>query len=66
MKLGEHTRYYKTEANLLAGLKRFGFDEFRPLIIETTKGWTAVFNGVSVHNNGGQPIWMAQRGFTTI
>ena len=64
--LGDHVRYYKTRENLIAGLKRFGFEEFKALIVETPKGWTAIFNGVTVHNQGGQPIWMAQRGFMTI
>jgi hypothetical protein len=62
----QHTRFYKSKANLEAGLARFDFDRFRPLMVETVDGWTAIFNGVSVHNAGGQPIWMAQRGFTTI
>lgn len=66
IELNDYTRYYATRENLIAGLKRFGFYEYKALIVETPKGWTAIFNGVSVHNQGGQPIWMAQRGFMTI
>ena len=66
IEFNEYTRYYKTRENLVKGLERFGFAQYEPLLVETPKGWTADFNGVSIHNKNGQPIWMAQRGFMTI
>ena len=36
--LSDNTRYYATREDLIAGLKRFGFEEFKALIVETPKG----------------------------
>ena len=62
----KHTRFYKTHENLVAGLTRFGFENLGSIHVETPHGWTAIFEAVAAHNQGMQPIWLAQKGFMGI
>jgi hypothetical protein len=61
-----YTRFYKTQENLIKGLERFGFENLGSIHVETPHGWTAIFGAVAAHNQGMQPIWLAQKGFMTI
>ena len=67
MSLNE-SRSYATEANLLAALRKLGFENDRPLIARNHEGrWTAIFG---FHLSGvyktGDVTRYARRGFMTI
>lgn len=61
-------RSYKSVENLIAGLKKYGLDDFRYLIVCNTEGrYTAVFTVGELERNGISYMgYFCQYGFLTI
>lgn len=59
-------RSYATEEGLMKGLKKFGFDEDRFLVVKTLENrYTAIFS-VSNFSNGGYIGLYSSKGFMTM